>query len=91
MQVRRYRKKPVVVEAIQFTEESKDRALNFVTCNAAVAFAGDRPVLEIQTLEGVMQAHVGDFIIKGTQGEFYPCKAPSFHDTFEEVDNNAIR
>jgi len=86
MQVKRYRKKPVVIEAIQFTEESKDRALNFVTCNAAVAFAGDRPVLEIQTLEGVMQAHVGDFIIRGVQGEFYPIKNDIFIATYDKVE-----
>ena len=45
-----------------------------------------RVVLEIQTLEGVMQASLGDWIIKGVQGEFYPCKPDIFEATYERVD-----
>lgn len=41
--------------------------------------------LLIATLEGVMQAKPGDWIIRGTQGEFYPCKPDAFAATFEEV------
>lgn len=41
--------------------------------------------LKIHTLEGVMNASVGDYIIKGVQGEFYPCKPDVFHQTYEDI------
>jgi len=64
-------KKPVVIEAEQFTDENKDRCFNFVTCNRAADFADNgEPVLVIQTLEGNMVARFGDWIIKGVKGEF---------------------
>ena len=43
----------------------------------------DNPVLKIPTLEGVMTAQVGDYIIKGVHGEFYPCKPDIFKETYE--------
>ena len=42
-------------------------------------------VLKIETLEGVMNASVGDYIIKGVNGEYYPCKPDIFEKTYEEV------
>jgi hypothetical protein len=86
----RYRKKPVVIEAERFTEENKDRAFTFVRCTCAP----DRdehgnPILKIQTLEGVMKARLGDWIIKGVAGEFYPCKSDIFEATYEAVDDDA--
>lgn len=60
----KYRKKPVVIEAIQFI---------------------DNPYMYIETLEGTMKASVGDYIIKGVNGEFYPCKPDIFEKTYEEV------
>ena len=56
---------------------------------AVVAWCGgravdhDNVVVEIETLEGVMQGRYGDWIIKGVQGEFYPCKPDIFHATYE--------
>lgn len=82
----KYRKKPVVIDAEQFTEESKDRVFNFVTCNKAAEILDGKPILKIQTLEGVMTANIGDFIIKGVSGEFYPCKPDIFEMTYEPVD-----
>lgn len=81
-----FRKKPVVIEAELFTNATKDRCFNFVTCNryADRAENGD-PVLRIQTLEGEMTANVGDWIIKGVKGEFYPCKDDIFQATYEPV------
>ena len=79
----RYRKRPVVVEAIQFTNESKDRVFNFVTCTTFPDFDDvGNPVLKIQTLEGTMVASIGDWIIKGIGGEFYPCKPDIFDATY---------
>ena len=82
----KFRKKPVVIEAMQFTDESKDRVFHFVRCNTAADFEDGRPVLKIQTLEGVMTAQVGDWVIKGVNGEFYPCKPDIFEKTYEPVE-----
>ena len=83
----KYRKKPVVIEAMEFTNETKYQVYNFVTCNKSASFDGgtSNPTLKIQTLEGVMTAKVGDWIIKGDQGEFYPVKSDIFEDTYELV------
>jgi hypothetical protein len=82
----KYRKKPVVIEAMQFTNETKDRVFGFVRCNRDPGFDDDHnPTLIIQTLEGEMTAVLGDWIIKGVQGEFYPCKPDIFAMTYELV------
>jgi len=82
----KYRKKPVVIEAMQFTNETKDQVLNFIACSAHPSWddAGN-PSLKIQTLEGWHTATLGDFIIKGIAGEFYPCKPDIFEATHEKV------
>ena len=69
----KFRKKPVFIEAMQFTDADKDRVFNFVTCNR-YPYRDElgNPTLEIQTLEGDMTASIGDWIIKGVAGEFYP-------------------
>ena len=83
---RKYRKKPVVIDAMQFTEENKNKVFRFVTCNCSAEFSEDgKPVLAIETLEGVMRANIGDYIIKGVSGEFYPCKPDIFEMTYEKV------
>jgi hypothetical protein len=82
----KFRKKPVVIEAEHFTYQNKDRAFNFVRCNCVAGFEGDDPVLRIQTLEGVMTAQLGDWIVRGVQGEFYPCKPDIFAQTYEAVE-----
>jgi len=82
-----YRKKPVVIDAMQFTDEMKDRVFNFVTCNCYPDFTDDgKPALRIQTLEGDMTANIGDWVIKGVKGEFYPCKPDVFEMTYEEIE-----
>ncbi len=83
----KYRKKPVVVEAMEFTEESKDRVFSFVECNKYAAHDDNgAPLLKMQTLEGDMTAVLGDWIIKGIKGEFYPCKPDIFEATYELAD-----
>ncbi len=74
-----YRKKPVVIEAIQWDGET-EFMLDF--CKGAEFRDGE---LYIRTLEGQMHASIGDFIIKGVQEEFYPCKPDIFEKTYEEV------
>ncbi len=79
-----YRKNPIVIEAFQFTDKTKDRVQTWVRCNTACNFEGPRnePCLDIQTLEGVMRVSLGDYVIKGINGEFYPCKADIFEKTY---------
>ena len=85
----KYRNKSVVVEAVQFTdtEESilklSELGLDPVRIDYADA---DSPILKIKTLEGLMIATKGDYIIKGVQGEFYPCKPDIFAETYEEAE-----
>lgn len=83
----KYRKKPIIIEAEQFTEKTKDRVFNFVTCNKSADFdTVGKSILKIQTLEGVMTASLGDYVIKGISGEFYPCKADIFKTTYDLVE-----
>ena len=81
----KYRKKPVVIEAVQFNgRDNSGDVLEFTDWQAV--FTGnsiDDCWLEIPTLEGTMKARPGDWIIKGVNGEFYPCKPDIFAATYE--------
>lgn len=78
----KYRKKPVVVDAIQWTGDNELEVFYFL--NDGLIDIKNR-VVRIETLEGVMSASVGDYIIKGIKGEFYPCKPDIFEMTYEPV------
>ena len=80
----KYRKKPVVIEAVLFdgTDESCDWILPQLESGEIGRSAWK---LHIKTLEGVMTADVGDYVIKGLKGEFYPCKPDIFLMSYEEV------
>lgn len=80
-----YRKKPVVIEAIRWTGDNFADVQRFAG-DAAVESVFCEDVL-IQTLEGIMRASVGDYIIKGVKGEFYPCKPDIFEQTYDEVQD----
>lgn len=82
--IKLYQKKPVVIEAIQW--DGTDICLGEIVhwMNHEVQNLENNK-LGIETLEGVMEASVGDFIIKGVKGEFYPCKPDIFEQTYEEV------
>ena len=81
-----YRKKPVIIEAEHFTEENKNQCFNFITCSASPDFdTQGQPCIHIRTLEGWMTAALGDYVIKGIAGEFYPCKPDIFEATYEDV------
>ena len=79
--IKKYRKKPVTIEAIQWNggnlSEIRDFMRRTVVANGLV--------LIIPTLEGNMHASLNDYIIKGINGEFYPCKPDIFAKTYEEV------
>jgi hypothetical protein len=78
----KYRKKPVIVEAIQFTND------NYKECESFIGeddYDNTLNYPNIKTLEGIMRVSLGDFIIKGVNGEFYPCKPDIFEKTYEKV------
>ena len=85
----KFRKKPVEIVAINFTRETFDFVKNF-TNGTAHSFAIERRIKGkctciIPTLEGEHIATEGDWIIKGIEGEFYPCKPDIFEKTYESV------
>ncbi len=87
-----FRKKPVVIEALLFTEDSRQEIINW--CGARdKGMDGDGCLFEthglrIVTLEGAMWAKPGDWIIKGIKGEFYSCKPDIFDATYEAVSGD---
>lgn len=97
--IKKYRKKPVVIRALQWTGDNYTEILNF--CDKAEfqhqvrkhkhVLPGESEILEgieltIETLEGTHEASIGDYIIEGVNGEFYPCKPDIFEKTYEEVN-----
>lgn len=87
----KYRKKPVIIEAIQLSPETLQECYDFIdpsTGNFPETGRGIDPedgLFKITTLEGVMIANIGDYIIKGVCGEFYPCKPDIFEKTYEII------
>ena len=80
----KYRKKPVVIEAMQWMGKYQDlQEWTRGECNQW--FIDDDKRLIIPTLEGLFKANLGDWIIRGIKGEFYPCKPDIFVATYEEV------
>lgn len=85
----RFRKRPVVIEAVQFTGSNLFECLRFMgepesVVNNLELKATDRPI--IHTLEGDMYTSPGDWIIRGVKGELYPCKPDIFAATYEPCD-----
>jgi hypothetical protein len=80
----KFRKKPVVIEAVQWTGNNVVEIGDFVDEDVLMweMLSGD---LIIKTLEGNNYANVGDWIIRGVNGEFYPCKLDIFEKTYEAV------
>ena len=79
MTIQKFRKKPVVIEALQWTGSNAVNLLDWIGKNASQ----DKASLVIRTLEGDMEASLDDWIIKGVNGEFYPCKPDIFDKTYE--------
>lgn len=93
----KFRKKPVVIEALQIdgTHDGIQRIIDWVNASNLHFDAADSGTwtissyygeVKIKTLEGEMTASKGDWIIKGVKGEFYPCKPEIFALTYESVD-----
>ena len=82
----KYRKKPVMIEAFRL---GIDCIPDWFMEKAVVGDAhiyGEPPKAKVKTLEGTMIANYGDFIIKGIQGEIYPCKPDIFYATYEKIE-----
>ena len=78
----KYRKKPVVIEAVRWQGDNLSEIQAFYKPDDILV--GNQ--IQITTLEGIMSANIGDFIIKGVKGEFYPCKPDIFEATYEPVE-----
>ena len=91
----RYRKKPVIIEAVQFNGFNKENGQVDLSerpewlineFGKKIIFFDKRNTLTIKTLEGNMIANIGDWIIKGVNNEFYPIKSEIFFKTYEKVE-----
>lgn len=82
--MKRFRKKPVIVEAVQWDPSTREGAIELLRFLPNPSLVGD--TVQFKTLEGMMVAQRGDWIIKGVEGEFYPCKNMIFLETYEAVD-----
>lgn len=85
----KYRKKPVVVDAWQFTKENYSQGVPQLFRDASIIYWSqyDGNVIkgEIKTLEGIMQISENDWIVRGVNGEYYPCKPDIFEKTYEKA------
>lgn len=81
----RFRKRPVEIEAMQLLPSNEGNVASW--CGSAIEHVrGEMPTLSITTLEGVMLASMGDWIVKGVKGEFYPVREDIFYATYEKVE-----
>jgi hypothetical protein len=80
------RKKPIAVEAVEWDGTNHFECMDFCRAIAMETYRANG-TLTIPTLEGKMLAMTGDFIIKGVNGEFYPCKPDIFHKTYEMIND----
>jgi hypothetical protein len=82
----KYRKKPVVIEALEWNGSNAVEVIQFTDGQAKQ----EGQIIIIPTLEGDHEASLGDMIIKGVSGEFYPCKPDIFEMTYEQSDSQAV-
>ena len=85
--IKKFKKKPIVIEAVQCAVPNIPTKIA-VWCggNVCGVHVGVNQWIEIETLEGTMKASYNDWIIKGVNGEFYPCKPDIFEATYDEVE-----
>lgn len=81
----KYRKRPIVIEAVQWTGNNINLIDEFI--GSMKGYQYKNGVLYIKSLEGKMKASIGDYIIKGVNGEFYPCKPDIFKKTYDFIEN----
>lgn len=86
--VKYYRKKPVLIKAVQLTVDNADEVMDWV--GQEYSYPGPEGIF-IETLEGNHLARWGDFVIQGVQGEFYPCKPDIFDATYDVLQDQNYR
>ncbi len=84
--MKKYRKKPIVIRAVQITEKTFSDPHPNPEHILGIIYDPIKNVVHINTPEGVMVGKIGDWIIRGIKGEFYPCKSDIFKATYEEVE-----
>ncbi|HDE0361002.1 hypothetical protein [Staphylococcus aureus] len=82
--IRKARKKPVEIKYMQYTGDNKKEICDW--SDGYVDYRKFNDELLIETLEGLMTVKIGDFVIKGVEGEFYPIKPDIFEKTYEVID-----
>ena len=83
----KYRKRPIVIDAVQFMGDNDGDCLDFLGMrNNPPNPLDTKRNLYIDTLEGRMLVSIGDWIIRGINGEFYPCKSDIFDKTYEKLE-----
>lgn len=87
----KYRKKPVVIDAIQWTGANRQDMIDFIPEDLILTAIDSWVPFEVGTLEGSHVASVGDYIIRGVAGEYYPCKPAIFEATYECVEHEYPR
>lgn len=83
--IKNYIKKPVIIEALQWTGSNYNEVIDFMSAQNIIEILNNN--LIIRTLEGNMTASKNDYIIKGVHGEFYPCKPDIFLETYDMIEN----
>jgi hypothetical protein len=81
--IKKFKKKPIVIEAVQYDGTNKGEITEFLGYDPIYTRKGID--LWMNTLEGPVKADTFDWVIKGIQGEYYPCKPDIFRETYEEV------
>lgn len=86
-----YRKKPVLIKAWQYTKDSAHHVPKWIEREPNVVLLPDQDPIQgnVVTLEGDMAISENDYIVRGVQGEFYPCKPDIFRNTYTE-DNHRL-
>ena len=92
VEFKKVKKKPIIVDAFQLTESFWDDYDNDypLSINGRFIYAHSvnlKKSSDIETLEGVMEANIGDWVIKGVKGEIYPCRKDIFEETYEDTSN----
>ena len=82
--IKKYVKNPIVIEAVQWKGNNQEEIQRFVGGKAVFELELGVSQLFIETLEGKMYAHIKSYIIKGIEGEFYPCVESVFNQTYSE-------
>jgi len=88
--VRKFRKKPIVIEAVQVTDATFDAPHPNPEHIPGVLYNPAGREAYIATLEGTMKANLGDWIIRGVNGEIYPCKPDIFEKTYDAVEEAPV-